>query len=303
MIDSKALSPRLQAWLECGYEFHHGGHRLFFRSEGQGPPLLLLHGYPTASWGWHKMWPWLTEAFHVVAPDLLGSGFSDKPLEGPYTIEHLADGVEALLTHLGIRAPHVLAHAYGVTTAQELLARYLEGSGRLRLRSVCFVNGGVLPEGTRPTLTQKLLLTPLGDRICRRFPQPYVAFRRQLARNFGPRTQPSETEMWELWQVLSYKDGHKATARVLGYLKQRRSQRERWVGALEQAELPLQLINGAADPISGKAVPQLWQERICHGRLVELDPAIGQYPPLEAPAATFRALLAFHQAWRQTELG
>lgn len=296
MAEVVALRPRLQAWLEAGQSFEYRGQRLFYRAEGQGPPLLLLHGYPTASWGFHKMWPRLTESFHVIAPDLLGSGFSDKPVEGPYTIEHLADGVEALLAHLDVSAPHVLAHAYGVTTGQELLARHEEGSASLRLRSVCFVNGGLFPEGTRPTPTQKVLLSPVGDWVCRRFPQPYGAFRRKLARNFGPNTRPSENEMRELWQVLSYNGGHRVAARVLGYLKERRSRRPRWVGTLQTTAVPLQLVNGAADPVSGEGVPRLWRQQVPHGRLVELDPGIGHYPPLEDPEGTFQALLAFLRA-------
>jgi len=301
MTHAGALRPRLQDWLEAGRFFEHRGQSLFYRTGGQGPPLLLLHGYPTASWGFHKMWPRLVESFRVIAPDLLGSGFSDKPLAGPYTIDYLADGVAALLAHLEVSAPHVLAHAYGVTTAQELLARHEEGGASPRLRSVCFVNGGLFPEGTRPTPTQKVLLSPVGDWVCRRFPQPYGAFRRKLARNFGANTRPSENEMRELWQVLSYNGGHRIAARVLGYLKERRSRRSRWVGALQTTEVPLQLVNGAADPVSGEEVPRLWRHQVPHGRLVDLDPSIGHYPPLEDPEGTFQALLAFHRALRATE--
>ena len=287
------LSERLQAWYRNGSYFSFQGDRWFYREAGDGPPLLLLHGYPTASWGFHKVWPRLTQRFRAIAPDLLGSGFSDKPLGGRYDIASLADGVEALLQARGVRAPHVLAHAYGVTTAQELLARHLAGGG-LPLRSVCFVNGGLFPEGSHPTPLQRLLMTPPGRLIARWGPTPFRTFSRKLARNFGQ--PPSKAELRELWQLLRFNGGDRVVPEVLQYLKERYAQRERWVGALAQADIPLRLINGAADPVSGTDIPRLWQQTVPNADLVQLDPGIGHYPPLEDPEGTLAAFLAFVDA-------
>jgi pimeloyl-ACP methyl ester carboxylesterase len=73
-----------------------------------------------------------------------------------------ADVHEALLRRLGIGRTHVLAHDYGDTVAQELLARELEG--RARLHSVCFLNGGLFPETHRARFVQKLLAAQLKDK-------------------------------------------------------------------------------------------------------------------------------------------
>ena len=301
------LSPRLRAWRDRGDTFTtHDGHRLFYRDESppapadgasDAPPLLLLHAYPTASWGYHKVWPRLAERFRLVTLDLLGSGFSDKPTGHPYDIASLADHVEALLDRLGIDEPHLLAHAYGVTTAQELLARDLErrDSNRdgLRFASACFVNGGLFPEGTRPTKMQKLLLSPIGPLIARYAPQPYRVFERKLGRNFGPAHPPTDQEMQELWQLLRYRNGHRLVPKTLNYLRERVAKRERWVGPLQRDAMPMGLINGAADPVSGTHIPEIWQRLVPHGQLIELDPGVGHYPPLEAPDAVVDAYLHF----------
>jgi haloacetate dehalogenase len=50
---------------------------------GDGPPLLLLHGYPQTHVMWHKIAPALAEDFTVVLPDLRGYGDSSKPPGGP----------------------------------------------------------------------------------------------------------------------------------------------------------------------------------------------------------------------------
>ena len=50
----KALAPTLDSWEKTGLRFDHQGHSIFYRDEGEGPPLLCVHGFPTASWDWHR---------------------------------------------------------------------------------------------------------------------------------------------------------------------------------------------------------------------------------------------------------
>ena len=76
-------------------------------SEGSGPTLLLIHGYPFNSWDWAPIWDRLTDRFTVVAPDMLGMGFSDKPVAYEYSVHDHADMHEALLVRPGRR---VCAH-------------------------------------------------------------------------------------------------------------------------------------------------------------------------------------------------
>ena len=88
-------------------------------------------------------------------------------------------------------------------------------------------------------------------------------------------------------------DRYKLVPKTLGYLRERVAKRERWVGALQRPTIPLCLINGAADPVSGTHVPRIWKQLVPHGTLIELDPGIGHYPPLEAPDAVVDAYGAF----------
>ena len=99
----KPLALTLESWEKTGLKFDHQGHSIFYRDEGEGPPLLCVH---------------------------------------------------------------VLAHDYGDTVTQELLARYderqLTGGAGPELASVCLLNGGLFPEVHRALLAQRLLLSPLG---------------------------------------------------------------------------------------------------------------------------------------------
>jgi len=282
----------LDEWRQAGKFFEHRGHPIFYREDGSGPALLCVHGFPTASWDWHKLWPQLTARFHVVAADMIGFGFSAKPLGYPYSILDQADLHEALMNRLGLREAIVLAHDYGDTVAQELLARHLEQRG-LRLRGVCFLNGGLFPEVHRARPIQKLLASPLGPLLAR------FASKRQFARSFAavfaPATQPSAEEMDAFWQLQRHNDGHLATPRLLGYLDERRRHRERWVGALVRADVPLRFVNGPEDPVSGRHMAERYREVVPNADVVLLE-GIGHYPQIEDAAGVLRAFLEFAEA-------
>ena len=112
--------------------------------------------------------PGLAARYQVIACDMLGFGDSAKPRGHAYSLLQQADLQQALLADLGIREPvHVLAHDYGDSVAQELLARHYEG--RFHMASCVFLNGGLFPETHRPVLMQKLLLSPLGWLVARSF--------------------------------------------------------------------------------------------------------------------------------------
>jgi pimeloyl-ACP methyl ester carboxylesterase len=282
------------AWLNAGNFFEHRGHRIFWRESGapDAPVILLIHGFPTSSWDWEALWPELAQRFRVVALDMIGFGFSDKPRDYEYSILDQADIHEALLRHCDVSAFHVLAHDYGDTVAQELLARSLAPGQRPQLASVCFLNGGLFPETHRPVLVQKLLLSALGPLIARLTSKRTLA--RSMARIFGPQTQPGGTVIDAFWQLMTLHDGLKILPLLIRYMPERRLRRERWVGALQQARVPLKLIDGVYDPISGAHMVERYRELIADPDVTEL-PGIGHYPQVEAPASVLAAYLKFRQ--------
>lgn len=282
-------------WRDTGQRFDFRHHPIFYQRHGQGPTaLLLIHGFPTASWDWEPVWPGLCAQFEqVLAPDLLGFGFSAKPPRHRYSLMEQADLCEALLAHCGVGDVHLLAHDYGVSVAQELLARDLERQGRgLRLASVAFLNGGLFPEAHRATGMQKLMRSPLGPLLARFVRER--GFGRALAQVFGPQTQPTPIELHDFWRLVAENDGPRAMPRLIRYIDERRKYRERWVGALIHARVPLRLIDGPEDPVSGAHMAQRYRELVPAADVVLL-PGIGHYPQVEAPDRTLAAFLAFHR--------
>lgn len=285
----------LDDWKRGGRPFPWRGRRIFTRTaprEGS-PALLLIHGFPTASWDWEALWPALSERYHLLTLDMLGFGLSDKPRGHAYSILEQADLYEDFLLSEGVRDYHVLAHDYGDTVAQELLARQRDAGDRPSMKSLCFLNGGLFPEAHRPLLVQRLLLSPLGPLVARL--NGPARFGRSMRAIFGRGTPPDAETLGGFWRLLTENDGLAALPGLIRYIPERRRHRERWVGAMRDAAVPLNLIDGGADPISGAHMAERYRELVPSPD-VTLLPAIGHYPQVEAPAEVLAAYLAFRDA-------
>lgn len=295
MNDPGEYRQSLARWRAGGRLLEVGGQRIAWYSEGaKGDPVLLIHGFPTAAWDWHRIWSDLGRDFRLAAPDLLGFGYSAKPHPGTYNMDIQADVCEAVAAAAGFERFHVLAHDYGDTVAQELLARQAEGRPTLAgLRSVLFLNGGLFPEAHRPRRIQTLLAGPLGPVLVR------LMGRRQIARGlesvFGPETRPAQGELDALIDLVEAGDGKKVMPLLLGYIAERRACRQRWVGALESSRVPIMLVDGEADPVSGAHLADRWTE-LLPGRPVTRLPGIGHWPQLEAPGDVLAAAREFFTA-------
>lgn len=112
-----------------------GEVKLHCAEMGQGPLVLLLHGFPECWVSWRNQMPALAEAgFRVVAPDLRGYGKSDKPpgLEA-YKVEVLARDVARLIEALGEQRAHVVGHDWGGAAAWFFAMWHAERLGRLAI--------------------------------------------------------------------------------------------------------------------------------------------------------------------------
>ncbi|MFI5778852.1 alpha/beta fold hydrolase [Nocardia sp. NPDC051570] len=283
------MDDELERWKADGAHFDYLGFTVFYRKAGTGPNLLLVHGYPFSSWDWAAIWPGLTERFTVIAPDMLGMGFSDKPVDYEYSVHDHADMHEALLEHLGIRSCHLIAHDIGVSVAQELLARHdgnEQSTAPFRIDSITWLNGGLFNEVYRPRLVQTLLSkTPLGDVVARywRVLMPGVLMNAAVRELFGPDTKPSNESLEKFRQVLEYNNGKRVTHKVGRFVRDRYHHRNRWVRAMRRTRVPMRLIDGPYDPNSGQHMADRYIDIIPDPDVVLLAPTIGHWPQIEDP--------------------
>ena len=93
-----------------------GGVRIHYAEAGDGPPLLLLHGWPQHHYMWRDVIEALRGTYRVIAPDLRGFGWSEAPGHG-YDGDTFARDQVALLDALGIDKARVIGHDWGGCTA------------------------------------------------------------------------------------------------------------------------------------------------------------------------------------------
>ncbi|HEY3816495.1 MAG TPA: alpha/beta fold hydrolase [Polyangiaceae bacterium] len=93
-----------------------GGARLRFVEQGEGPPVVLLHGFASALETWRGVMAELAKKHHVLALDMKGFGWSSRP-EGDYSPQGEAQLVLALMEQRNIHAAQVVAHSWGSSVA------------------------------------------------------------------------------------------------------------------------------------------------------------------------------------------
>lgn len=89
-----------------------GGVRLHVAEAGDGPPLVLLHGWPQHWWSWRHLIPRLAESYRLLAPDLRGWGWSAAP-SGDYAKATFADDILMLLDAEGLDRVRIVGHDWG----------------------------------------------------------------------------------------------------------------------------------------------------------------------------------------------
>jgi pimeloyl-ACP methyl ester carboxylesterase len=284
----------LSQWQSSGQFLNINGQQIFTKTAGSTnkPALLLIHGFQSASWDWEGMWDELSKHYFLVTLDMLGFGLSDKPINATYKITEQADLYTQFLKRLNITDVHILAHDYGDTVAQELLARQVAAKSEIRIQSVCFLNGGLFPHVHKPLFIQKLLLSKLGWIV------PKLMSKQKFAKNltniFGKHTPPAPLVIDTFWALLNHNNGLRVMPKLINYITQRKKNEQRWVGAIINSNIPVTFIAGEQDPISGKHMLEHYKKRVPNAR-VQGFADLGHYPQVEDAKAITQAYLNFRK--------
>jgi pimeloyl-ACP methyl ester carboxylesterase len=106
------------------------GIRQHYLEAGEGPPVVLLHGFPETSYAWRHQIPVLAKSYRVIAPDLRGYGETDKPSTG-YDKRNMANDVRELMAGLGIEKAAIVGHDRGARVATRFAKDHPEATDRL----------------------------------------------------------------------------------------------------------------------------------------------------------------------------
>ncbi|HTX46519.1 MAG TPA: alpha/beta hydrolase [Solirubrobacteraceae bacterium] len=275
------LTPRVAGWAREGELATFNGRRIFINDQpGEGPPVLLLHGYPSSSFDWREQLQLLPER-RLITFDFLGFGLSQKPPEQVYSLHMQADLVETIVAlRAGGGSIVLVAHDMGTSVATELLARDIEGRLPFGLQSVLLFNGSMVLERASLTISQKVLRSRLGPLAARLSNER--SFRLQFARIFSAAHPLSDTEAADQWTLLAHDDGHRIIDKLTFYLHERMTFAPRWHGALRDWPGSLELAWAGRDPVCTEAVLEAVRELRPSAPLTRF-PELGHYPQIEDP--------------------
>ncbi len=283
----------IEQWWEDGriasLEVGGTSREVFIQRLGSGPTLTMLHGFPSSSHDWAKVAPSLARDRTLLLPDFLGFGASEKPAEHVYSLTEQSDLVESLWRLEGVDSTAIVAHDYGVSVAQELLARRAEGSLAVDLSGVHFLNGGLYPDLHRPQPAQVVLLDPeRGPELAAAIDEEL--FKISLAPTFAADFDAT-ADAAAIWRSTARDDGQRLMHRLIAYIPDRAKHEDRWVGALEGTDVPVAFAWGMLDPVSGAHMAERIRARLPDAPLLALDD-VCHWPQLEAPQRVAAVLLS-----------
>ena len=285
------LSAPTQRWLDSGRFVEAAGHRLFVVERGEGPVMLLVHGFPTSSYDYRALMERLAPRFRCIAFDFPGYGLSDKPVAYSYSLFQQADALEALLEALAVRAARVVCHDMGTSVMTELLARRLEGRAGCDFEHVTFTNGSMLQWRADTTSYQKLLASndtllqamELSARIGERLAPGLRGIMRR------PEAMSAEDEL-VIGELLRHDDGHLRLPALAGYMRERYLHKDRWIPALQKSVERIDLVWATEDPIANLAMGRELHALLPEAPYVELE-GVGHFVIFEDPERVAAAVL------------
>ncbi len=271
-------------------ELPGASYQIFVRVRGTGPAVTLIHGFPTSSFDWARLEPLLTTEHTVISIDLLGYGGSDQPARHRYSVAEHADIIQAAWRQLGVGSTLLVGHDVGSAVARELLARERAERGVTPLFGVVLLNGSLVPDCYTPALVTRLLARPpVGWLLARSMTERrYVA---AMAGLFAPAGRPPLAELHDYWTILTIGSGTARLPRLVHYLADGQENKTRWLTALLQSPVPVQVVWGADDSAIPRAVVDDVRRLLPDAPVTVLD-GVGHFPQIERPDVVAEAIRA-----------
>ena len=257
------------------------GVRLRVLDVGEGPPILLLHGFLDSSYTWRRVIPLLQDRYRVIALDLPGFGYSDKPYE-PLSFVEYARVVVGVLDQLQIDQAFLVGNSMGGSVALRVAIDFPE-----RVRGLVPIAAGTPRDEDEPLNAINLLRMRFVGELCIHTMGPWI-FERVWNSMLTEGREVSEREIDEMYGLLNTPGARRA---ALNQIREIRSNPVGWE-ATRRIGNPTLLIWGRRD----EGVPLRYGERlndhIPNSRMVIIEDT-GHLPQWETPEEVTRLLGAF----------
>ncbi|MDQ3015103.1 MAG: alpha/beta fold hydrolase [Bacteroidota bacterium] len=266
------------------------GNKMHYIDEGKGDTILFIHGTPSWSFDFRKVFASLSLQYRCIAIDLIGFGLSDKPSEYDYSTQHHSETLEKFVIAQNLKDLTLVAHDFGVSIGMSMAFNHPD-----RIRQFVILNSWLWsaeenPEYIRLRKILKNLLLPFF----------YKYF------NFSPRfVLPSTFGDNKLSKALKrqyVKPFHKISERkaplafVKSLLNDQSWFESLWINRNNINSQPTLFMWGMKDPIIGPHYLEKFMSGFPNNKVVKI-PTAGHFPQEEQPAIVTEAIQVFMKKW------
>ncbi|MGH2956833.1 MAG: alpha/beta fold hydrolase [Solirubrobacterales bacterium] len=231
----------------AGREFEAGGVRSFVREEGEGEPVVLMHGIPVSSFLYRKLLPPLAvRGLRGVAFDLPGLGLAERPREFDYSWTGLGRWTSAAIEALGIERCHLVLHDIGGPVGLEWAL-----CNRDRIATLTVLDTLLAVDGFRRVWTMALAAPPLLGRLWIASTRPPLARWLFYLQGIADRSATPPHEVDAHLALLRRGDGGRAFQRIVRGFEPTAEKERLYLGGLREAGWPAQVIWASDDPALG----------------------------------------------------
>ncbi|MFD2567749.1 alpha/beta fold hydrolase [Pseudotenacibaculum haliotis] len=245
------------------------------------PTMVFLHGYPTSTFDYYKVFEELSIHYRLVMHDHLGFGFSDKSTDYSYSLIEQADMALALWKDLGLKKVILFAHDYGTSVATEILARDNANELDIEIEKLILCNGSMHIELSQLRTIQKLLKHPFWGKYVAKLTN-YPIFKKNLRNVYYDKSKVTDEELKSMWYQIEYNNGRKVIHKLSQYINERYEYWDRWIGALKVTQIPTKIVWAQNDPVAVAAIAELLTTEIPNNELFWVEHT-GHFPMLENP--------------------
>lgn len=259
-----------------------GDQLVHIEQAGSGEPVILLHGFGASTYSWRNVMPALAASFRVIAIDLNGFGYTQRPRTfESYTREGQAGLVLRVMDGLGIRSAHLMGHSYGGGLSLFIASRHPE-----RVRSMVLVDSSA-PTYANDRRSRAASLKPLLGLYLRSVVLRPGTVRRALLHSFYDDSLVTPELVHEYYERLRVEGVVDA---YYGLTAPTRNQPE--PVELEKIRTPALIVWGAEDLLISVEAGRRAAERMPDAEFVALE-GVGHVPMEEKPEELVRLALPF----------
>lgn len=264
-----------------------GDQLVHIEQAGQGEPVILLHGFGASTYSWRKVMPALAESFRVIAIDLNGFGYTQRPRDfESYTREAQADLVLRVMDALGLDRAHLVGHSYGGGLTLWIASRHPE-----RLRSIVLVDSSA-PTYANDRRSRAATVKPLVGLYLRSFVLRPETVRRALLHSFYDDSLVTPELVHEYYERIRVEGVVDAYYGLTAPVRTPPEPVE-----LEKIQVPALVVWGAEDELISVESGRRAAARLPHSEFAVMD-GVGHVPMEERPEELLRIVLPFLERQR-----